>query len=80
MSAGRGSRLDDVHIGSIHRLEGERTLICTSMCWGSGRADKVVFYEPATDKLNECSVDEVARMIELKQLVLHAPQKGRVIR
>lgn len=80
MSAGRGNKLDDVHIGSIHKLEGDRVLICTSMSWGSGRTDTVIFYEPSTDKLNECSEDEVIRMIELKQLVLHAPQKGRVVR
>lgn len=79
MSAGRGSRLDDVRVGSIHKLEG-RILVCTGIWWDNAGAEKVIFYEPSTDKENECSESEVAKMVELGKLVLHTPNKGRVIR
>jgi hypothetical protein len=66
-------------MGSIHALDG-RIVICTSLWWHGDNLTKAVFYEPSTDKENECTGEELIKMIELKKLVLHTPQKGRVIR
>lgn len=70
---------ESVMIGSIHKLQG-RIIICTELWWDGEGLNKAVFYEPGTDKVNDCTPEELQYMIEKKQLELYAPPKGRVIR
>ena len=74
----RQAKLQDITMGSIHKMF-DRILIVHGIWWELGSVTHIEFYEPATDKINEASYAEVAKMLDEKTLVLHQPQIGRTL-
>jgi len=69
---------EGISLGSIHKMN-DRVIICTELWWDNWNLAKVAFYEPATDKVNECDYDELMDMINEGFLELHTPQRGRML-
>jgi predicted metallo-beta-lactamase superfamily hydrolase len=58
-----------------------RRVVCVGMWFDlDGNFYQYDFYEPSTDKVNECTYEEVQKMISDKILTLHQPEKGKVLK
>jgi hypothetical protein len=79
MNTGNRNWLDDICLASLHKMY-DRIVICTGICWESGEITKVELYEPATDKVNQCTYKEIEDMVRSNKLVLHTPQTGRKVK
>jgi hypothetical protein len=71
--------LPDITMGSIHKIN-NRTLVVVGLWWNQDRIDQVDFYEPVTDKINQCTFSEVSDWVQTKALKLHQPDKGRTLK
>lgn len=73
------AKLQDITMGGILRIN-NRILTVKGIWWSDSKITQVDFYEPATDKINEVTYQELFNMIESGALKLHQPLRGKVIK
>ena len=54
-----------------------RTVVCTGIEWNSDGITKITFYEPARDRLNDCTAEEVSQMIGKGMFQIKSVKYGR---
>lgn len=72
---------DGLYVGGVYRMNAAnaapRPLVCLRL-WFSGEGFHYCeLYEPATDKVNELTADEITRAMDSGQITLHQPETGK---
>lgn len=72
---------DGIRLAGVYEIlsksQEPRTVICLEIEWNQHGITKIAFYEPATNLINDCTVQEVADMVEKGILQIKTTQRGR---
>lgn len=74
---------DGIRLAGVYEIlsrdQPPRTVICESLEWDATGFTKISFYEPGTNLINECTIHEVAKMIESGVLQIKSVKHGRKV-
>lgn len=70
---------DGLVLAGIYEVRGGRVLICVEMWFSAKGLHKAVFYEPATNRKNEATPQEVDEMFKKGTMAIKSVETGRKV-